>query len=323
MGQRHHLVPRFYLHRWSMPGKGLTAINRSSGELLSRSAKSVAVETDAYAIEVSDQGRNYVVEKMLSTVESEAAQALRNMLDSWPPSDKDRERWSMLMALQVTRGRDFLDDMNALEEYMTKTMIALDSRDPNSMRRRLEDAGLAPSDENMELLREMMDKPDSYRLRVHPAHLLKTAIETGIEMLPYLGGRTWNLVVLPEPILVTSDHPLTLHSKPESRGPIGSVGLMTADEVWMPLDPTRLLVMTHPDTEPRVGTLPEKVVPSINLRIAAECHEWVVARPGNPHAAGIAELLRGRPAPMIEIAGPSLEEWSEAGQRMSRNREGS
>ncbi|MGH2653142.1 MAG: DUF4238 domain-containing protein [Actinomycetota bacterium] len=319
MRQRHHLVPRFYLDRWSIPGKGLTAVRRSSGEVLSRSARTVAVETDAYAIEVPDEGKNYIVERMLGAVESEGAQALSNMLESWPPSEKDRESWALLMAFQVTRGRDFMDDMNKLEVYMTKTMVALDSRDPESMRRRLQDAGLEPTQDNMDLLREMMDKPDSYNLRVHPAHLLKTAMETGRDMLPYVAARTWNLLHFEQPVLITTDRPLTLHSEPESRGPFGAVGLMTADEVWMPLDPTRLLVMTHPDTEPRVGTVPQAVVPSISLRIAAACNEWVVARPENPHVSAIAQFLKGRPGPTLEIAGPSLEEWSKAGERMTKS----
>jgi hypothetical protein len=73
MGQRHHLVPRFYLQRWAVPGRGLKAIRRSTGEVMVRNAKTIV-------------------------------------------------------------------------EYMLKTQIALDSRDPATMYRRLEDAGLEATD---------------------------------------------------------------------------------------------------------------------------------------------------------------------------------
>jgi hypothetical protein len=322
MTQRHHLVPRFYINGWSMPGQGLLALRRSTGEALERSAKTVAYETDAYAIDVPYEGKNYTVEKMLSSVESAAAKALRNMLASWPPSDEDRGSWSLLMALQVTRGRDFRDNMNAVQEHLLKTMVALSPRDDASMRKRLDDAGLEASEENLTLLREMMDDPGSYRVKMHPAHLLSQAMKTGVEMLPYLAGRTWNLGVLDEPLLITTDHPLTLHSAAESLGPFGAIGLMTADEIWMPLDPTRILVMTHPDTEARVAKVPLELVPSINFGIASECYEWVVTRRDHPRPDILAEFIKGQPPPGIEIGGPSLDALAAAGRRLSENRGG-
>jgi hypothetical protein len=160
MGQRHHLVPRFYLQRWSTGGKqGLGAIRRSTGEILAMSPRNAAVETDAYAIQVPDADKNYVVEKMLSAVESDAALALRRMLASWPPSELDKQRWSLLMALQLTRGLEFRANQNAIAEYLMKTQVSMDSRDPDSMRARLADAGLEPSEENSPLLRTACRMP--------------------------------------------------------------------------------------------------------------------------------------------------------------------
>jgi len=86
MSQRHHLVPRFHLDRWKVTGKGLIAIRRSTEEVHTRNAKSVAVESDAYAIEVRNQGKNYIVEKMRSRVESE-------------------QRWRCATCLSPGRGR--------------------------------------------------------------------------------------------------------------------------------------------------------------------------------------------------------------------------
>lgn len=320
MGQRHHLVPRFYLERWAVPGRALKAIRRSTGEVLVRRAKTVAFETDAYAIESPIEGKSYVVEEALSALESEAAIALRNMLSSWPPSQKDKESWSLLMAFQLTRGAAFRDNQNTIAEYMLKTQMALDSREPAVMHQRLEAAGLEPTDENLELLREMMDEPDSYRMALRPAYLLKHAFEIAFEALRYLVLREWSLVHIDLPLFVTCDHPLSLHSRSQNLGPFGSVGLMTADEIWMPLDPRVVLVMTHPDTEPRVGTVPIEEVPGLNARIALECDEWVVAHPDNPHVGELAAMLKGRPSPRMEIGGPTPSEWAEAGRRMARQR---
>ncbi len=318
MSQRHHLVPQFYLQAWTVGGKaGLRGIRRSTGEILSLSPKNAAVETDAYAIEVPGKGKDYVAEKVLGAVESEAALALRNMLRTWPPSDSDRERWSMLIALQVTRGRDFRDNQNAVAEYLLKTQVALDSRDPADMRKRLVDAGLEPTEESLQVLREMMENPDSYHVEMHPARLIHLALQTALEVLRYFALRQWSLVILPQPVLVTTDHPLALCAYPDASGPFGGVGVMTADEIWMPLDPTRLLVMTHPDTEAKVGTVPMERVLSINLRVAAACDDWVFARPGNPQLKEIAAWLEGKPAPRIKIFGPTPAQLSRATRRTS------
>jgi len=318
MGQRHHLIPRFYLKRWSVGGgAGLSAIRRSTGDVLSLSPKTAAVETDAYAVELPEEGKSYAFEKMLSQVESDAALALANMLDSWPPLEKARLSWSMLMALQITRGRDFRDLQNTVADYFLKTQMALDSRDPAEMRERLRHAGLEATQENLDLMRDMMDHPDRYEFEMHPGARLVAAAETALELLPYLAGRTWSLAVLSEPLLITTDRPLTRHAERDSLPPFMGVGFATADEVWMPLDSTRLLVMSHPGTDPIVGAVPPDKVESVNLRIAVECHEWVFARADNPQVEDIANFLVGKPTPKIEIQGPTPAEWAASARRVA------
>ncbi len=93
---------------------------------------------------------------------------------------------------------------------------------------------------------------------------------------------------------------------------------MTADEIWMPLDPSVLLVMGHPDTQPRVGKIPMDGVEAVNKRIAWECDEWVVARPENPQVESLAAWLRGQPAPRMRVGGPTPAEWADMGKRMRR-----
>jgi hypothetical protein len=81
--------------------------------------------------------------------------------------------------------------------------------------------------------------------------------------------------------------------------------------------------MSHPESDEQVGTsagigtLPSELASSINLKVAAGCHEWVVARPDNPQVETIADLLWGRLAPQVEILGPTPEEWAATGRRMS------
>lgn len=223
----------------------------------------------------------------------------------------------MLMALQITRGKDFKAMQNTVVNYFSKMQIAVDSRDPQVMRQRLKDADLEATQENLDLLREMMDEPDSYGdWELRSAHQLLGALETAVDLLPYLAGRTWSVGVLTDPRLITTDHPLIRHAEPGSVPPVIGVGYGTADEVWMPLDPLRILVMTHPDKDSIVGGVPPETVEGLNRRIAVECHEWVFARRDNPQIEGIAVSLGGTPPPTMEIQGPTPSEWGASARKM-------
>jgi hypothetical protein len=92
-----------------------------------------------------------------------------------------------------------------------------------------------------------------------------------------------SIVEWEEPCLVTCDEPVLLLPWPDTPQGFG-VGIRTAMEVWMPLDPRRLLVLAHE----RVGG-PEEVVSgedvsdlieTINMSTIANSYECAFMTPG-------------------------------------------
>ncbi len=318
MGQACHLVPRFYLDGWSK-GNRMLSIRRGTGQCFPLKPEKAAFETDAYAVILPGGDKSYEAEEALAQLEGEAAAAMRRALADWPPSDEDKGHLSLLMVTQVTRGRDLAEHMNTILDYLTRTQFAMMPSDEESLKQRLRDANLEITDENLELVREMINDPDGYRVQMHQTHRVHSALKVGLDLYPHFYLRVWHLVTIPQRLFITTDRPVSLHADEESRGPFGSIGLMTADEVWMPLSPSELLVMTHPGTGPaRRGTLRQDQVESVNLRVAANCHEWAFARPGNPQAEEITMMLAELSAPGVEIGGPSPAEWGQAAKGRGR-----
>ncbi|MEM9464268.1 MAG: iron chelate uptake ABC transporter family permease subunit [Actinomycetota bacterium] len=126
---------------------------------------------------------------------------------------------------------------------------------------------------------------------------------------PSLEARTWSLEASKEPSLITSDRPVTLWSPVRSEYQYQGVGIADAEEIWFPVDPSRMLVLRRggPERVRRIG--PDRLI-RVNEHIARHCTDQVVA---HPSAAGlIAGLPLARRRPTVRFwRGPAVDESGE------------
>jgi hypothetical protein len=81
---------------------------------------------------------------------------------------------------------------------------------------------------------------------------------------------------------ITGDVPVTLWTS--MPGPFGAVGFMTADEVCLPVDPGRCLLLSHPISEGHRGEEVRSLVDDggvrvINARTISAANRFVFRRP--------------------------------------------
>jgi hypothetical protein len=77
------------------------------------------------------------------------------------------------------------------------------------------------------------------------AYLLETLLTTIDEIAEIIAKRTWTLVTFDEPALFTGEHPL-VHINP-SGGSLG-YGVVTAEQLYLPISTRHGLLMSHPWT---------------------------------------------------------------------------
>lgn len=288
--RRHHLVPQFYLRRFSCKNK-LRMANRASGTKVVTSVSNAAVQNDFYTLRRDDGGDSYAVERRLSQIEGHTAIALQHFAGgTFPPSEEDRLQLSVFIALQALRGTDFREDHRTMGRKLVDHIIA--TTGPEQVRRGIRDAGHEPTDEEVQASFEHMEESLAhYAVEPPPEESIAMMLEMAAKVAPTFYERTWLLLRAPDVSFVTSDAPVVRWMNPEfgenPYGPYG-VGLLTANEIRFPVDSRHVLCLWPAGVaSEQVIDLDAEDIPEMNYSIAVSAHKWVFHDPDHDLLAGI------------------------------------
>lgn len=103
-----------------------------------------------------------------------------------------------------------------------------------------------------EFIEQLYDIQEHYDIAPTSAFLLDTLLANVEEVAGYILDRTWTLVCLAERCLFSSEHPVVFVNPVAN--PMG-YGVATAEKLYLPLSPTRALVMSLPWSD-----WPERIV---------------------------------------------------------------
>lgn len=274
---RHHYVPRFYLERFTDQKGRLDAYQRNTRKRLKTTTANVAVETNLYTIIDIDGDENDHAEKIISDIETRLAPAFDDLVSgTWPPSHETRGLIANFIALQATRTRESFHAISAIADRAFKLGINLLTRE---QMRELVDESLdeVVDDEELdEIIADFRDE-DGYRVVPSNNELVTTMLEAAADLVQPVADRKWFLERSKKPLIITSDAPVHLWSPP---GPYG-VGVITAEEILLPVDPHHCLLLVHdshgfPET---ALDIPPRMAKDISNRIALRSYEWVFAYP--------------------------------------------
>lgn len=253
--RRHHLLPQFYMRSFADTKGRVRVVARASGDEFTTGTANVFVERDYYTVSSVDaEDDPALIEGLYSQVEGVAAPIFEQLRDGEFPLDgQSRSEFASFMALQVSRGRMFRDFMDRVTDEMGRMVlrVAADAPEGYWEAKRTEweanPEGPEPPPPLSERDRQMLREGKAFNIKPSREHVIEMSFAHLEQMTLVLMAMTWRLVVFDEPCLFTSEHPLSYWREPSPMDRMYGIGPTTADEVRLPISPTRALVLTPPE----------------------------------------------------------------------------
>lgn len=258
--------------------------DKAEAKWIETHASNAAVRSDFYTVDLLNEGASDEVERALGVIEGRMMSAVRTIDEGeWPPTEEGRQALADFIGLQSVRGTDFRDFIQASYDQVGQKLADVIAATGAGLRRAfVEVHGRVPKDEELEEVRKGMagvevraDIPRNYQVVV----MLQMA---GEQALIVYQKQLHVLEAKDAAVFVTADIPVALWS--QTRGPFWGTSVMMADEVHLPLDRRRCLLLNHPSSEKERGTETITMadaarVAELNSRIFTQAHRFVFCHP--------------------------------------------
>ena len=239
---RHHIVPQFLLQRFANEDGQLRALDRTNLESVHLTSVTKACrEAGYYRIDDEDleewarDGHDpELVEKTFSSIETDAADIIANIVDGkLPHTEADRLHLALFVALQVTRGWQFREEVNQIgtlrmREELRNRREELAAKARTWLRRQ----GRPAKPEDVEKFLERVLGSDGPKLVINDAVRVQVSLGYALHTVaPMLMQRHLRILRFDKPSLVISDAPVGNWAPGENR----AVGVGNAALVFLPL----------------------------------------------------------------------------------------
>jgi len=274
-----HYLPRLYLRPFAHEGRVM--FRRRGAEPRPAGIADVAAVKHLYSITLPDGTRNTGAEQTISRFEDKAAQTLRHLREGGPIPERAtdaRHSLALFLGLQLVRTPEtssrWLFPANVAKHAGT------DRPTPEHVYAYLrnEHLGFEPTQREVEGAHAFV----SAALHLGPptkSQLLDFMFTAAIhQFAPVLGSMQWSVEEFPEPRLVTCDRLPAMWRTPVEADRYEGVGIETAEELWLPLDPSSLLVLRPEGTECRTKVDADRAR-LVNRHLARHCYTAVFHDP--------------------------------------------
>jgi hypothetical protein len=244
--RKHHYVPQTYqrgLARKKRKALQVRVLNKTTGDGGIRNVEDTFARRDWNTMLNDDGIKEFGVERLLAEyIDQGAAPALEAARQlEFPLTDPDRVALAMFMAAQLSRGRAVREGLRHWIVETHRLMLRQTAAHASDEQIR-EITGRQP----LPGLREMLMESERH-IEINPSNalLLHGLFESVADLAEILDMRTWTLVHFAWPCLFTGEHPF-VHINP--RGDTVGYGIVTAEQLYLPVSPTAALLLSHPWT---------------------------------------------------------------------------
>jgi hypothetical protein len=299
---RSHIVPQLLLKHFADERGGLRELPRADlREGHATTVRKACRESGYYRIETEDleewarDGHDpETVEHALDRVESEAGALIADIIAGKPPrTDADRLHLATFVALQMTRGWQFQEEMNQIGTLHMRQQLR-DRHDEAHvwLRRHGQPHGAA----DVEAFLDRAASSHGPRLVMNKAHRVQASIGHALYTLtPMLLDRHLRIFRFDKPSLVVSDAPVGTWAPGQGR----AVGIGNAAFVFIPL--SRQVALAYGTKAGAVDTaMGPKRAEQINFLAADGAVRWVYEHPDD-RIAETLDIPAGRPTWVTEF----------------------
>lgn len=206
--RRHHTVPKMHLRRFADERDQLVRVVLPGDHRHPLSIGDASVENDFYMLEFEDGTLTDEFEDFCGTIETAAAEAVRDVVDAgvWPIRGETRTAVAMWAALQYLRTPAVRQQGDEIADTMFKLQIAAGGR--RQLRHILEQqAGGPVSDAVVDECWRGLSDFDAYQVRTHTNQHMRTILDTLPGTTRVMVARGWTLLRFTRRGLMTSDKP--------------------------------------------------------------------------------------------------------------------
>lgn len=277
-------MPRTYLRGFSDPKGRLRAFDRVTQKILPINVEDATVVKHIYDVPENAVGvDSQAVEKYLAEKESAIAAPLKEIRSGRAGLERaHRKPFVEFLALQMMRTSRVWEQVNQMGDWYGK--VWLDGITQDGVKERYREAGIEPTNEQIESVIEFANNLDKYRLVPPKGSFLFFFLSGYRRILPYLRDG-WNcLVVRSRRAFLTSDHPAVMIGDSVD----GGLGVANAEEVWMPVGRHHAIVLTKDYSLPPVMLdIPSVHTKKVCQRIALESTRWIFWHPKDNALDGV------------------------------------
>jgi hypothetical protein len=277
--KRHHYVPRVYLERFA--DDGILFVRWREGRTFTTGAANVAVETGFYDVELEDGSASKEIEEVLADFEGNLATALRSIDESGEAPQRGtwcREVLLVHLALQYTRTPEQRERVlfpKRLSDHLGGRQLTLDLVEEYLTSKHLRfPPGASETQGAFDFAAVALQEPEGLTTRFS-IDLMLRSIEP--LRLPF-DEFDWTVEHDRKGRLITSDTPLVVWRTPSDRDELEGFGAANAEEIRLPLDPTKQLVLAR-RARPAAKRITTDRVDQCNLDVLATCYQFAVGRP--------------------------------------------
>ena len=293
--RRHHFIPQFFLRRFADASDQLSVTRlEDPNDPRRQHVSDVAVWRDLYTHVDENVGETVAVERLFAVIDANASQVFRTVDFGrlrFPATELHRGHLATWIAFLAVRDPFTRRVMEAQTDLTLKLDLSL-CRNPEVAADRLRNnLGREPTHAEVSDLVNAANAVDEFDIQPHQNDFIRMMLDSGQAMFPHVFRRRFTLMQFSEPGLVLCDRPLVLYVSPERRRPDRGVGIANAEELWLPLDRSRMFVLhDHPEIDEGVMELNTLFRDSFNQGVIANTVGEIYCHPDDIEMVHRAEL---------------------------------